>query len=148
MSPCCLDSTTPTLFRGVGAGGLSCGICGNCHFFEVKRKSRWRKILWEKQPYSDSYVDDTFLISLVRNANLARYSYTDLCKNTVVITQHLSCVLIFLSVYRLIANCQLKSRTLLVFDIVALLLGHSLRWYRQPTLAGTPDFLAALLLPS
>ncbi|CDJ30861.1 LOW QUALITY PROTEIN: phosphatidylinositol N-acetylglucosaminyltransferase subunit, putative [Eimeria mitis] len=93
---------------------------------------KWQKILWKKQPHPDCYVDETFLNTLMRNANLTRYMYSDLCKSTVVLTQHLSCILIFLLVYRMIVKRSLAASTLVVFDVVSLPLGYALRWSLQP----------------
>lgn len=31
------------------------------------RKKPWQKILYERQPYPDDYVDETFLDSLIQN---------------------------------------------------------------------------------
>lgn len=93
---------------------------------------KWQKILWKKQPHPDCYVDETFLNTLMRNANLTRYMYSDLCKSTVVLTQHLSCILIFLLVYRMIVKRSLAASTLVIFDVVSLPLGYALRWSLRP----------------
>lgn len=93
---------------------------------------KWQKILWKKQPHPDCYVDETFLNTLMRNANLTRYIYSELCKSTVVLTQHLSCILIFLLIYRMIVRRSIEASTLVIFDVIALPVGYALRWSLRP----------------
>eukprot|EP00921_Rhytidocystis_pertsovi_P008330 GHVQ01013643.1.p1 GENE.GHVQ01013643.1~~GHVQ01013643.1.p1 ORF type:complete len:429 (+),score=21.58 GHVQ01013643.1:248-1534(+) len=88
---------------------------------------RWDKILWRKQPFEDNYVDETFLDSLITNANLRTYTYWGLCASTVSITQHLSLVGIFIVAWRLIKQKQLPYQYLIMFDLAILPLGFSLR---------------------
>lgn len=97
---------------------------------------KWQKILWKKQPHPDCYVDETFLNTLMRNANLTRYIYSELCKSTVVLTQHLSCILIFLLIYRMIVRRSIEASTLVIFDVIALPVGYALRWSLRPAPRG------------
>ena len=49
-----------------------CHQCGTQHTCIKEKKPPWRRILWERQPYADNYVDQSFLSSLVTNANLRK----------------------------------------------------------------------------
>ncbi|CDJ60920.1 phosphatidylinositol N-acetylglucosaminyltransferase subunit, putative [Eimeria maxima] len=125
--------------RSVNACMRRCCHSADQHHFTTEREhatsahfGKWQKILWKKQPHPDCYVDETFLNTLMRNANLTRYMYSDLCKSTVVLTQHLSCILIFLLVYRMIVKRSLAASTLVIFDVVSLPLGYALRWSLRP----------------
>ena len=127
-SSCCAHNS-PSLNKGVSSSSASAG--------------KWQKILWKKQPHPDCYVDETFLNALMRNANLTRYMYSDLCKSTVVLTQHLSCILIFSLIYKMIVKKTIAASTLVVFDVVSLPLGYALRWSLKPAPRGvyTPQII-------
>ncbi|OEH77843.1 phosphatidylinositol n-acetylglucosaminyltransferase [Cyclospora cayetanensis] len=109
--------------------------CCSCSAGRIDRAChlpKWEKVLWKKQRHPDCYVDETFLNTLMRNANLTRYIYSELCKSTVVLTQHLSCILIFLLIYRMIVKRSIEASTLVIFDVIALPLGYALRWCLHP----------------
>ncbi|KAL8440131.1 hypothetical protein Efla_005250 [Eimeria flavescens] len=136
---------------GGQADGVLCSAthscCGHgCRAGCAAHFPKWQKILWKKQPHPDCYVDETFLNSLMRNANLTRYIYADLCKSTVVLTQHLSCILIFLLIYRMIVKKSIEASTLVTFDIIALPLGYALRWSLRPAPRGARQVLQSAVI--
>uniref|UniRef100_A0A0G4H4M5 Phosphatidylinositol N-acetylglucosaminyltransferase subunit C n=1 Tax=Chromera velia CCMP2878 TaxID=1169474 RepID=A0A0G4H4M5_9ALVE len=91
-------------------------------------KTHWRKVLYEKQPFDDDYVDVTFLDSLITNANLRQYSYSMLCRDSVNITQHLSLVALFPIVWTSMHHSDsLSAQQLLLLDVFLLVAGHGLR---------------------
>ncbi|PHJ21928.1 phosphatidylinositol n-acetylglucosaminyltransferase [Cystoisospora suis] len=94
---------------------------------------KWEKVLWRRQPYPDNYVDQSFLGSISRNANLRTYVYADLCKATAAITQHGSLLVIFVVTYLIVQNHCLPVMALLAFDMVLLCVGFCLRYLADLT---------------
>ncbi|PVV03098.1 hypothetical protein BB560_002428 [Smittium megazygosporum] len=90
-------------------------------------KKPWQKKLYIVQDYPDDYVDETFLIELQKNANVKIYDYWDVVVETLVVTQHFSSILIFISLFIYIYNGHLTETSLLWVGLVGLLLG-SLLW--------------------
>ncbi|KAH9582041.1 Phosphatidylinositol N-acetylglucosaminyltransferase subunit C [Trypanosoma melophagium] len=63
----------------------------------------WRKVLYERQPYEDNYVDPAqFMQDLRQNVNLKTYEYGKVVMDTFVIVQQLSFVVFFLFVFAMI----------------------------------------------
>ncbi|GAA5913884.1 hypothetical protein JCM8208_004988 [Rhodotorula glutinis] len=73
----------------------------------------YRKVLWLRQPYPDNHVDASFLSDLKRNVNVHPASLPALLRQTVPITQHLSCTFIFLAVFIRLSQGTLSSSILL-----------------------------------
>lgn len=86
---------------------------------------RWRKVLYLKQPYEDNYVDETFLDSLVLNANVQRYKYRDLCRGATGVIQRLCLVAAFVSVWLRAQRQTWSCMGLAVLDLVLLLVGYA-----------------------
>ena len=59
----------------------------------------WRKVLWERQPFPDNYVDERFLEELRRNEGIRQYRYWAVVKEAVLVGQQLSCVAIFITLW-------------------------------------------------
>ena len=38
-------------------------------------RKRWRKVLYQRQPFADNHVDESFLAQLVTNANVVEKDY-------------------------------------------------------------------------
>ncbi|KAJ2415729.1 glycosylphosphatidylinositol anchor biosynthesis [Coemansia sp. RSA 2530] len=83
----------------------------------------WRKLLYIKQEYPDDYVDDTFLMELQKNANVRMYDYSTVVIQTTVITQHLSSIMIFISVFINLYRGSLAGRTLVWCSSISTVLG-------------------------
>ncbi|EAN88240.1 putative phosphatidylinositol N-acetylglucosaminyltransferase subunit C [Trypanosoma cruzi] len=57
----------------------------------------WRKVLYERQPFEDNYVDpEQFMRDLRQNVNLKTYEYGKVVMDTFVVVQQLSFVALFL----------------------------------------------------
>ncbi|XP_061682306.1 phosphatidylinositol N-acetylglucosaminyltransferase subunit C isoform X2 [Syngnathoides biaculeatus] len=59
----------------------------------------WRKVLWERQPYPDNYVDRRFLEELRRNEGLRQYRYWAVVQEAGLVGEQLSCVAIFITLW-------------------------------------------------
>lgn len=57
------------------------------------RHLQWKKVLYERQTYPDNHVDETFMASLVTNANKQEYDYFLMLTNTTSIVHHV-CVMV------------------------------------------------------
>jgi len=91
---------------------------------EAGGKPVWRKILWEKQPFDDDYVDHTFLESLITNADFHEYDWWTLVKDSAVISQHFSTVTLFVVVFVYTYFGQLSCQLLFALDGVVLVAGY------------------------
>lgn len=59
----------------------------------------WRKVLWERQPFPDNYVDQRFLEELRRNVGIRQYRYWAVAREAGFVGQQLSCVAIFITLW-------------------------------------------------
>jgi len=124
-----------------------CPLCGGPNVAE--RQPLWKKVLFAPQSFEDDYVDKTFLDSLITNANINNYNYFDLCRSTVSVTQHLSCIGIFVVVWRLISNRRsdddgddvnndnnnsvyLSAKQLIIVDVALLAIGYCVKLILRP----------------
>ncbi|KAJ2259228.1 glycosylphosphatidylinositol anchor biosynthesis [Coemansia sp. RSA 455] len=89
----------------------------------VQPRRPWRKLLYIKQEYPDDYVDDTFLMELQKNANVRMYDYSTVVIQTTVITQHLSSIMIFISVFINLYRGSLTGKTLVWCSSISTVLG-------------------------
>ncbi|KEG12140.1 phosphatidylinositol N-acetylglucosaminyltransferase subunit C [Trypanosoma grayi] len=90
----------------------------------------WRKVLYERQPYEDNYVDpEQFMQGLRQNVNLKTYEYGKVVMDTFVIVQQLSFVVFFLFVFVLILSERVDAYALL--SINATLFALSFVFYVQ-----------------
>jgi hypothetical protein len=63
----------------------------------------WKKVLYERQPYPDNYVDsDKFLSELDMNSTSQPLTFYGIFLNTAVIIQQITALVIFLLIHRLI----------------------------------------------
>ncbi|XP_041861466.1 phosphatidylinositol N-acetylglucosaminyltransferase subunit C [Melanotaenia boesemani] len=86
----------------------------------------WRKVLWERQPFPDNYVDQRFLEELRRNEGIRVYRYWAVVKEAGFVGQQLSCVAIFITLWLYMEQGQLAPETLLWTSLVCALLGYGL----------------------
>nr|CAI84649.1 phosphatidylinositol N-acetylglucosaminyltransferase subunit C [Toxoplasma gondii] len=89
--------------------------------------ARWEKVLWRRQAYPDNYVDDSFLDSLICNANMRAYVYADLCRATAAVTQHISLLVDFTVVYIMLEKKRISVGSLFAVDLALLFFGFVLR---------------------
>ncbi|XP_064189611.1 phosphatidylinositol N-acetylglucosaminyltransferase subunit C isoform X3 [Anguilla rostrata] len=86
----------------------------------------WRKVLYERQPFPDNYVDRRFLEELRRNVGVRRYRYWPVVREAGLVTQQLSCVAAFLTLWWYMYQGQLYPFTLLLAGLLCALLGYGL----------------------
>ncbi|XP_019714987.1 phosphatidylinositol N-acetylglucosaminyltransferase subunit C [Hippocampus comes] len=86
----------------------------------------WRKVLWERQPYPDNYVDQRFLEELRRNEGLRQYRYWAVVREAGLVGQQLSCVAIFITLWLYMEQGLLSPGTLLLISLASSLLGYGL----------------------
>lgn len=86
----------------------------------------WRKVLWERQPFPDNYVDRRFLEELRRNEGLRQYRYWAVVKEAGFVGQQLSCVAIFISLWLYMEQGLLSPEALLWSSLLCALIGYGL----------------------
>jgi len=92
-----------------------------------KKKPKWRKILYEKQPYPDNYVDSTFLIGLVQNANFIQYDFWMVVQESAAVSQQVTVVALFIIVFVQTLEGRLGLPFLLIMDALLVILGYLFR---------------------
>ena len=90
----------------------------------------WRPILYEQQPFPDNYVDHSFLASVL-STPVERLDVLSLTKDSAIVTQQVSTVGLFCTLYYLVYNGQLSAMRLIVLDTGLLLMGWSLHHKAQ-----------------
>ncbi|KAH7103053.1 phosphatidylinositol N-acetylglucosaminyltransferase [Auriculariales sp. MPI-PUGE-AT-0066] len=83
----------------------------------------WEKVLWRAQPYPDNYVPESFLDKRRTNANFRPYSFLALVLASCAVTQHLSTIFIFVSVFIRLLDESLDARGLSWIALCAQFLG-------------------------
>ena len=74
---------------------------------------QWRKVLYEKLPYPDNYIDSIkFLDQLDIERSSKDHSYKELFLSTSVIAQQVTVVAIFLSIYKYIVRANGSTKVL------------------------------------
>ncbi|KAI9547816.1 hypothetical protein NQZ68_015082 [Dissostichus eleginoides] len=86
----------------------------------------WRKVLWERQPFPDNYVDQRFLEELRRNEGIRQYRYWTVVKEAGFVGEQLSCVAIFITLWLYMEQGQLSPERLLWSSLICALLGYGL----------------------
>jgi len=102
----------------------ACAICGikKINTINIGPKARWQKLLYIQQDYPDNYVDETFLEELQKNVNVHTYKYWTLVRESTVISQHLSSMLIFIGVFIHLYNQNITENTLIISSTTLLIL--------------------------
>ncbi|RHZ61255.1 hypothetical protein Glove_349g102 [Diversispora epigaea] len=149
-------------------GEAKCSFCGldrnaikeiltNSTACEEQKKAPWRKLLWIKQDYPDNYVDKTFLGELQENVNVRTYDYWTVVKESTVISQHISSIMIFIAVFIYLYLEILSGPILITSGTVFTIIGYifwdksisktdpSYEYKRWRTAKGFALFFAALL---
>ncbi|CAD5116890.1 DgyrCDS5734 [Dimorphilus gyrociliatus] len=90
----------------------------------MKEKGSWRKVLYEDQGVPDDYVDDSFLEELRKNLYIRDYEYWSVVAESGVVTQHISCVALFVVVFVYMDENRLSPETLFIFSLFCALLGY------------------------
>jgi phosphatidylinositol glycan class C protein len=95
---------------------------------EDNNNRNWKKVLYEKLPYPDNYIDSTkFLDQLDIERSLKDHTYKELFLSTSVIAQQVTVVSIFLSIYKYIVLANGSTKVLFnigVIDLILLIIGY------------------------
>lgn len=86
----------------------------------------WRKVLYERQPFPDNYVDQRFLEELRRNIRVHQYSYWAVVREAGLVSQQLSCVALFLTLWSYMEQGNVSPSTLLWNGLGCSVLGYAL----------------------
>jgi phosphatidylinositol glycan class C protein len=112
---------------------------------DVASSDAWQRVLWKAQPFPDNYIPPSFLSSLRRNgraliyhsvlrkplngrcfpANVLPYTYSQLFVSTCSVTQHVSCIFIFLAVFLRLQDSSLDPRVLVWISIACFVIGYA-----------------------
>lgn len=88
----------------------------------------WKKVLYEKLPYPDNYIDSTkFLDQLDIERSLKDHTYEELFLSTSVIAQQVTVVAIFLSIYKYIVLANGSTKVLFniaLMDSILFVIGY------------------------
>ncbi|XP_029110423.1 phosphatidylinositol N-acetylglucosaminyltransferase subunit C-like isoform X1 [Scleropages formosus] len=118
--------------RHGGAGRLrtlptaSVGAMGADGGSEAAPATPWRKVLYERQPFPDNYVDSRFLEELRRNVGVRRYRYCAVAREAGLVAQQVSCVAAVLTLWSYMAQGRLSPFMLLGASLLCALLGYVL----------------------
>lgn len=87
----------------------------------------WRKVLYEKQPFDDNYVDAAFMQQLRTNTHLRALDFREIMRATFAILQQLNLVVLFIVMYAMALQGVLTPAVLLAIDaglLVLALIGY------------------------
>ncbi|XP_065830175.1 phosphatidylinositol N-acetylglucosaminyltransferase subunit C-like [Oscarella lobularis] len=87
---------------------------------------RWRKILYESQGVADNYVDDSFLQEMRKNVNTKTYPLNILMFHSGVVSQQISCVVLFASAFAYTDSKQLDPTHLFLLTAVMSTLSYAI----------------------
>lgn len=101
----------------------------------------WRKILFEKQPYPDNYVDpDRFLDQLDMTADGIKPTLSGMFVDTSLVAQQITAVAIFIAIHKFVLKHESLVWRLYAFDAALLLLIYFINYAlseKQPLLYHT-----------
>ena len=100
--------------------------------FQEKSSSpnrQWRKVLYERQPYPDNFVDPIrFLDQLETSTDPSPFQgYIGMVLSTSVLVQQLTVVVIFLTIYKCIVTSSVTLFWVGLFDAILIVMGVSFR---------------------
>jgi len=84
----------------------------------LEKSADWCKVLYKKQPFTDNYVPDSFLTSLITNKGVVPFRYWSLVRGTAVVTQQCCSVAIFMVIFSLLYNEAITPKTLVILEIL------------------------------
>ncbi|XP_069775777.1 phosphatidylinositol N-acetylglucosaminyltransferase subunit C isoform X1 [Narcine bancroftii] len=90
------------------------------------RRGRWRKVLYERQPFPDNYVDGSFLEALRKNSYVRQYRYWSVVLESSVVIQQLSSVCVFVVIWWHMDQTHLSPHQLFAWGLALNLLGYLL----------------------
>jgi phosphatidylinositol glycan class C protein len=83
----------------------------------------WERVLWRAQPFPDNYVPPSFLSSLSKNPNVLPYRYWPLVLGACTISQNLSVIFAFLTVFTRLLDHTLDPRLLVALSSAGFIVG-------------------------
>ncbi|NXA34136.1 PIGC acetylglucosaminyltransferase, partial [Eudromia elegans] len=87
---------------------------------------RWQKVLYERQPFPDNYVDQRFLAELRKNVRARRYQYRAVVFASGAVAQQLCSVCVFVVAWWYLDAGLLSPHGLFGAGLLASLLGYGL----------------------
>ncbi|CAG9319954.1 unnamed protein product [Blepharisma stoltei] len=120
------------------------GKCINCGTFI--KKPKWKKNLYEKQPFEDSFVDESFLASLITQGEGKKYEFWNLVENTTEITHAINAMVLFFGFFGLAYSKALSEEVLLGFEYLFLFCGYATYTYLTQNFSLKPAKTGLLLL--
>ncbi|XP_072115078.1 phosphatidylinositol N-acetylglucosaminyltransferase subunit C [Mobula birostris] len=90
------------------------------------RRGRWKKVLYERQPFPDNYVDGSFLEELRKNIYVRQYQYWSVVLESSVVIQQLSSVCVFVVIWWYVDQTRLAPQQLFGCGLIICLLGYLL----------------------
>lgn len=101
---------------------------GKCTFCSKKvftKKTKWKRNLYEKQPFEDSWVDESFLASLITQGEGKKYGFWNLVHNTTEITHAINSIVLFFGFFGVAYSKMLTEEVLLGLEALFLLSGYA-----------------------
>ncbi|EDO32752.1 predicted protein [Nematostella vectensis] len=92
----------------------------------MKKRRPWRKVLYEDQDYPDNHVDKSFLEEMKKNLHTRTYKLRDVIWESGVVSQQISSVCIFASLFVYMEQDNLSPSTLLMISSALTLSGYLL----------------------
>lgn len=90
------------------------------------KDARWKKVLYERQPFPDNYVDRRFLEELRKNIYARKYQYWAVVFESSVVVQQLCSVCVFVITWWYMDEGLLAPQWLFVAGLVSSLVGYVL----------------------
>ncbi|CAM9781623.1 unnamed protein product, partial [Laminaria digitata] len=99
---------------------------------EDERPPPWKNVLYERQPYADNFVPDSFLEKLVTNSYVREPHLRLYVINTFAVTQQVSAVTLFLVVFMHTQDGLISVGTMVVVDLLLLFGGYAMVFLVSP----------------
>ncbi|XP_049632534.1 phosphatidylinositol N-acetylglucosaminyltransferase subunit C [Suncus etruscus] len=87
---------------------------------------RWQKVLYERQPFPDNYVDPRFLEELQKNIHVRKYQYWAVVFESSVVVQQLCSVCVFMVIWWYLDEGLLAPHWLFGAGLASSLVGYAL----------------------
>lgn len=95
---------------------------------------KWRKVLFEAQPFPDNYVDSSFLQALRTNENFTEYAFDTTVAESAAVVQQISLVATFGVLFNYALEETLSAEVLIGLNLVLAAAGYGARVAMDPTL--------------
>jgi phosphatidylinositol glycan class C protein len=108
----------PSSMRGADASLSTLPTSGPASPALVAAAPVWRKVLYEKQPFEDNYVDSAFMQHLRTNENLHTAEFRQILRATFAILQQINLAVLFTVIYAASLQGVISPFTLVIIDVV------------------------------